>query len=158
MKTTLRHLSFLLLLALTTSCGIFQDQMELRFQESDALFVSLKDETVRKGEEVGQDSLVKADFWMEMNYPEIGAIGVDFQGIPHEGDPTELMVLHETEYKDLKRVPDKHQWQNHIPGQEVEEGLVFLVRDRFSSIYKVKLTKFDRDARKTNFAFEKLDE
>lgn len=161
MRTYYYFLHLLILLAVFPGCSVFQGQKKevgLHFDKPEALFVSLKDERAEGAEEISKKGVVNADFWVQLNHPEIGAIGQDILGIPHDGMPTELMVMEDQEFEEISEEPEDFEWQRQIPEKTIEKGLVFLVKDRFEVIHKVKITQLDKKEESVNFLYESFPE
>lgn len=140
-----------------SSCGILNQNINLEVtpDKYQAFFISLPEQEITPIEKVMEKERIVADFWFEIQDPEIGTMGDEFQGLPHKGQPTQVALVTESDYKDLKKVPNDIEWQNFIKSENLREGAIFLVMASDGNIYKVKLKAFSKS--EVDLAYKVLD-
>jgi hypothetical protein len=142
-----RYIFLLSTIFCLSSCGILgPQQFDLptkNDKSSDVYFISMDEGNCRSIEEAMQDSMIRADIWVEPRDQEISTFGDSFANKNHVGQKTHVAIIEDKPFKELKELPRQVNWRAHINQDAIQKGLVFIVRSSSGAHYKAMIESYN---------------
>ncbi len=130
-----------------SSCGILgPQQFDLPTKNnkpSNVYFISMDEGNSRSIQGAMQDSMIRADIWVEPGDQEIGTFDDSFANKNHVGQTTEVAIIKNKPFKKLKDLPQTVNWQPYIIQDDTLKGLVFIVRSSSGAHYKAMIKTYN---------------